>query len=174
MKIEAVIFDMDGLLVDSEPVWHEARVAMAAEHGQTWTQADQINCMGVNTDTWAAYMIERLGLSMSLEAVREDVIDHMAAMYRRQIPFRPFAVEAVQWSAARYPTAIASGSPRRLIDIVTQADELQGCFREILVGDEVGEGKPHPARVGFGSTGKILPPVPQITQPIIMTIVVIL
>jgi len=145
MTIEAVIFDMDGLLVDSEPVWHEARVAMAAEHGQTWTHADQLNCMGVNTDDWAAYMIERLKLSMSLAEVREAVIAQMAAMYARQIPFRPFAIEAVQWSAARYPTALASGSPRRLIDIVTQVDELNGCFQEILVGDEVGEGKPHPA-----------------------------
>ena len=145
MTIEAVIFDMDGLLVDSEPVWHDARVAMAAEHGQTWTHADQLNCMGVNTDDWAAYMIKRLKLSMSLAEVREAVIAQMAAMYARQIPFRPFAIEAVQWSAANYPTALASGSPRRLIDIVTKAPELEGCFQEILVADEVGQGKPHPA-----------------------------
>ena len=145
MKIEAVIFDMDGLLVDSEPVWNEARAAMAAEHGQPWTQADHFSCMGVNTDEWAAYMIKQMKLSMSLAAVRDEVIDQMVAMYARQIPFRPYAVEAVQWSAAHYPTALASGSPRRLIDIVTQAEDLQGCFQEILVADEVGEGKPHPA-----------------------------
>ena len=145
MTIEAVIFDLDGLLVDSEPVWNEARVAMAAHHGQTWTLADHYQVMGVNTDEWAAYMIKRLKLSMSVKEVREEVIDEMVAMYQRQIPFRPFAIEAVQWSAAHYPTALASGSPRRLIEIVTQVPELQGCFREILVGDEVGEGKPHPA-----------------------------
>jgi beta-phosphoglucomutase-like phosphatase (HAD superfamily) len=80
-----------------------------------------------------------------LEAVREEVIGEMVAMYRRQIPFRSFAVQAVQWSAAHFPTALASGSPRRLVDIVIQAEELQGCFEEVLVADEVGPGKPDPA-----------------------------
>lgn len=145
MTIEAVIFDMDGLLVDSEPVWDEARAAMAAHYGQTWTQTDHFNVMGVNTDVWAAYMIKRLDLSLSPIAVRDEVIDQMVAMYRRQIPFRPFAVEAVQWAVGHYPTALASGSPRKLVDIVTQADELQGCFQEVLVADEVGTGKPDPA-----------------------------
>ncbi|MDX1416300.1 MAG: HAD family phosphatase [Candidatus Promineifilaceae bacterium] len=145
MNIKAVIFDMDGLLIDSETVWDEARQLIAAEAGRPWTQADHIRCMGVSTDTWAAYMIERLELSMSLAELRERVIDHIAAHYEREIPFRPQAVRVVKWSAARYPTALASGSPRRLIDIVTQADELRDCFQEILVADEVGEGKPHPA-----------------------------
>ena len=145
MSIKAVIFDMDGLLVDSEPVWNEARVAMAARYNKTWTQADHMNVMGVSTDEWIAYMIKRLELTLPPQVVRDEVIDQMVAMYRRQIPFRPFAVEAVKWAASRYPTALASGSPRQLIDIVTQSAELRGCFQVILTADEVGAGKPDPA-----------------------------
>ncbi len=145
MTIKAIIFDMDGLLVDSEPVWNGARAAMAARYNKLWTQADHFSVMGVSTDEWTTYMIERLDLTLSPKAVRDEVIDQMVAMYQRQIPFRPSAVEAVQRAASHYPTALASGSPRRLIDIVTQSAEMRGYFQVILAADEVGAGKPDPA-----------------------------
>lgn len=143
--IKAIIFDMDGLLVDSEPVWDEARVAMAARHNRLWTQADHFNVMGVSTDEWTTYMIERLELTLSPKVVREEVINQMEVMYQRQIPFRPFAVETVQWAASHYPTALASGSPRQLIELVTDSAEMRGCFEVILAADEVRAGKPNPA-----------------------------
>lgn len=90
-------------------------------------------------------MIERLELTMSPKVLREEVIAQMVATYQQKIPFRPFAVEAVQWAASHYPTALASGSPRQLIDIVTQSAEMQGCFQAIAAADEVGAGKPDPA-----------------------------
>jgi len=144
MTIEAIIFDMDGLLVDSEPTWDKARSAMAARVGKPWNQQDHFNVMGVSTEEWTQYMIDRLELSLTSEEVQKEVIDQMAAMYLQAIPFRPFAVESVRWAVARGPVALASGSPRQLIDIVTQSPELQGCFQVILSADEVGVGKPDP------------------------------
>jgi len=145
MTIEAIIFDMDGLLVDSEPTWDKARVAIAARVGKPWNQQDHFNIMGVSTADWAQYMITRLDLMYTQEEVQKEVIDQMVAIYTQKIPFRPFAVEAVQWAAANYPTALASGSPRQLIDIVTQTPELRDCFQVILSTDEIGVGKPDPA-----------------------------
>jgi HAD superfamily hydrolase (TIGR01509 family) len=145
MAIEAVIFDMDGLLVDSEPTWDKARARMAGRVGKEWTQQDHINVMGVSTDEWGRYMIDRLELTASLEEVQNEIIREMIEMYRQEIPFKPFAVEAVKWAAAKYPTALASGSHPRLIEFVVQSPELQGCFDVIVAADEIGVGKPDPA-----------------------------
>lgn len=145
MAIEAIVFDMDGVLVDSEPTWDKARAAIAARVGRQWNQQDHSNVMGVSTAEWTRYMIERLDLVYPPEEVQKEVIDQMVHMYTRKIPFRPFAVEAVQWAAITYPTALASGSPRQLIDLVAQSPELRGCFQVILSADEIGVGKPDPA-----------------------------
>lgn len=145
MTIEAVIFDMDGLLVDSEPVWDKARAKMAANYGKAWNRQDHLNIMGVSTNEWAQYMINRLELSCSIEVVQSEIIRQMVSAYKKKIPFRPFAVQAVTWAAARYPTALASGSPQQLIEIVTQSQELMGCFKVIVSSDEFGVGKPDPA-----------------------------
>lgn len=95
MTIEAVVLDVNGLLVESAPVRNDARPAMAARCHKPWTHEG----MGVSTDEWTAFLIERLELTHAPQGVRNDVTTQMEAMYRRQIPFRPFAVEAVQWAA---------------------------------------------------------------------------
>ncbi|MEL7236215.1 MAG: HAD family hydrolase, partial [Chloroflexota bacterium] len=97
--LEAVIFDNDGLLVDSEPVWDAARAAMAADNGKTWDENDHKAVMGVSTQEWADYMIRRLELTMSPEAVVQQIIDRMSAMYHERIPFLPGAVAAVELAA---------------------------------------------------------------------------
>ena len=107
----AVIFDMDGLLVDSEPVWNQARANLAAQAGYNWTSTDHKAVMGVSTEEWTGYMIERLGLSMMPEAVEAFVIDRMTELYRQSIPFFPGAIEAVQLAAHHFPLGLASGSP---------------------------------------------------------------
>lgn len=145
MTIEAIIFDMDGLLVDSEPTWDKARAAIAGRVGKPWNKQDHFNVMGVSTAEWTQYMIDRLDLTMTPEELQKEVLDYMAAMYAEKIPFRPQAVETVKWVAENYPVALASGSSRQLIDIVTQSPELQGCFQVILSADEIGVGKPDPA-----------------------------
>ncbi|MEM8857010.1 MAG: HAD family phosphatase [Chloroflexota bacterium] len=145
MEIKAIIFDMDGLLIDSEPVWNEARKQMAAEKGINWTVDDHHNVMGVSTEEWTDYMIERLSLDISPAEVQERIIGAMEDLYRQRIPFFDGAVELIRWANANFPTAVASGSPRRLIDAVTGAPELEGMFNLTLAADEVGKGKPDPA-----------------------------
>ena len=144
MAIEAIIFDMDGLLIDSEPDWERARVKFAAQTGKPWVLQDQLNVMGMGSREWAEYMITRLDLNLSAQEVQTTIIDQMIGFYQERLPFRAHAVEAVRWAAANYPTALASGSMRQLIDLVVQSPELEGCFDVILSCDEVGPGKPNP------------------------------
>lgn len=142
--IEAIIFDMDGLLVDSEPVWDKARSIMAAEAGIDWNTDDHKTVMGVSTHEWVSYMIKRLKLDMTPDVVEKHIIDQMVALYAKQIPYFPGAVEAVALSAAHYTTGLASGSPRSLIDTVTSSHALKGRFKAIISGDQVTKGKPSP------------------------------
>jgi beta-phosphoglucomutase-like phosphatase (HAD superfamily) len=142
--LKAVIFDMDGLLVDSEPVWDGARRSMADEAGRPWTSDDHRAVMGVSTEEWAAYMIDRLGLTLSPDAVIDAVIGRMVEMYRAGIPWFPGAVEAVDLAASRYPTALASGSHPTLIEAVTTDPTMEGKFKVVVAADEVGVGEPAP------------------------------
>ncbi len=142
--IAAVIFDMDGLLIDSEPVWDQARSMMAAEAGRNWNTDDHKAVMGVSTAEWVDYMIRRLALTAPPETVEAHIIAQMVALYQREIPFFEGAVEAVVQAAERYPVGLASGSPRPLIDTVTRHPALAGKFTAILSGDQVARGKPAP------------------------------
>jgi len=142
--IEAVIFDMDGLLVDSEPVWDRARKGMADEAGKDWNKDDHKAVMGVSTEEWANYMITRLALTLTPAEVQDRIIARMVEMYQAGIPYFPGAIKAVNLAAAHYPTALASGSHPTLIDTVTADAALRGKFRVIVSADEVGPGKPSP------------------------------
>jgi beta-phosphoglucomutase-like phosphatase (HAD superfamily) len=144
MKIKAIIFDMDGLLVDSEPVWDKARRDMAAEAGKTWNDNDHKAVMGVSTREWADYMIHRLELTLSPEEVENQIIGRMVEVYRDSIPFFPGAVEAVDLATLNFPTALASGSHPKLIDTVTVDAAMQGKFKVIQAGDSLPSGKPAP------------------------------
>jgi HAD superfamily hydrolase (TIGR01509 family) len=142
--INSVIFDMDGLLVDSEPCWERVRQQMAAEYNQAWTQDDQRSVMGVSTATWANYMIKRLGLELTPQAVIDQVVGKMLALYHEKIPYLPGAVEAVHLAAKYYPTALASGSERSLIEAVVQDSVLRDQFRVVVCTDNLPRGKPAP------------------------------
>jgi beta-phosphoglucomutase-like phosphatase (HAD superfamily) len=142
--IEAVVFDMDGLLVDSEPAWDAARRWMADEAGMAWTAQDHQAVMGVSTAEWTAYMIERLQLSMPPVEVEARIIGRMVDGYHSGVPYLSGAVEAVELVTARYPAAIASGSHPALIEAVTSDQALRGRFKVVLSADEVGAGKPAP------------------------------
>ena len=145
MTIKAIVWDMDGLLIDSEPIWDLARKRMAEAHGvYDWNQQDHFNVMGVSTQTWVDYMIKRIGLSMSPAEVEAAIIGHMATIYRQEIPFLPHAIEKIQWGASLYPSCIASGSPRQLIDIVASDPRVDPHLQFVLAADEVGRGKPNP------------------------------
>jgi beta-phosphoglucomutase-like phosphatase (HAD superfamily) len=142
--IEAVIFDMDGLLVDSEPVWDLARRWMAREAGRTWTAEDHKAVMGVSTQEWVDYMIDRLELTLPPQAVEERIVGRMVEMYRAGIPYFAGAVDAVDMAAGHYRTALASGSHPTLIEAVTADAAIHGKFEVIVAADEVGSGKPAP------------------------------
>ena len=142
--VEAVIFDMDGLLIDSEPVWDDVRRQMADDAGTTWTKDDHLAVMGASTSEWADHMISRLELKMTREEVVDRVVERMAASYATGIPWLPGALDAIDLAVKHYPTALASGSHRALIDVVTSDSAIKGKFQAIVAADEVGAGKPAP------------------------------
>lgn len=142
--IEAIIFDMDGLLIDSEPVWDEARRLMAAEVGVKWDKDDHKAVMGVSTHEWVSYMIKRLSLDMEEGEVEESIVKTMRKLYAKAIPFLPGAEALVAEAADRYPIGLASGSPQSLIDTITNAQTLRDKFKVILSGDQFDKGKPSP------------------------------
>lgn len=143
--IEAVIFDMDGLLVDSEPVWYRARVDLLTEHGKTWSEADQRSCAGVHTDVWVGALFDKLDAQLSREDVLEDIITRMAGYYRRaEVPVLEGASDALQACAERYRVGLASGSPQRLIEACLMGAGWSGYFEESISSDELEHGKPAP------------------------------
>ena len=101
--IEAVAFDLDGVLIDSEPVWEEVRRGLVAERGGHWAADAQRRLMGMSTPEWASYLSDDLGVGLPPDEVASLVVDRMAARYRERIPFLPGAVEAVRRLAARWP-----------------------------------------------------------------------
>ena len=142
--IEAIIFDMDGLLIDSEPVWDRARAGMAERLGQSWGKRDHQAVMGVSTAEWADYMKDKWNLDMSREEVVAKIVGQMRDFYRKEIPFRQHAVASVELAAKHYRAALASGSEASLIELVTTSPELDGKLEVILSADHVARGKPHP------------------------------
>ena len=144
MPIEAVIFDMDGVIVDSEEYWWQSRVEFAEKRGLTWSFDDQRSAMGRSTIEWARVMQERLALDMPLEAIMREVIAGINARLEARLPVLPGAVEAVQASAAAYPVALASGSPTSVIREVMKLTGLDQVFRFTVFGDDMQNGKPDP------------------------------
>lgn len=135
---------MDGLLIDSEPCWDEARRIMAAKAGVDWNKDDHKAVMGVSTNEWVEYMIKRLALDMPAAEVEETIVATMRDLYNQRIPFLSGAEQAVTLAASNYPTGLASGSPQSLIDTVIDAPSLRDKFRVVLSGDQFAKGKPAP------------------------------
>ena len=143
--IQAVIFDMDGLLVDSEPVWFEARRILFGKFGKTWTDADQERLMGVRTSVWVDYVTEKLEGAMSRNEVLNGTIDIMAEAYQSgNVPILPGAVDALKHCSGKYRVGLASGSPKRLIDAALAGAGWFRFFQEIVSSDECVKGKPEP------------------------------
>jgi HAD superfamily hydrolase (TIGR01509 family) len=145
VDLPCVVFDMDGVLVDSEPMWVQARQDLVRAAGGQWLPEAETAMMGISSDRWSAYMRDRLGLGhLTLEEIRAGVIDRMVARYREHVPLLPGAWSAVEAAAGRGPVAVASGSDRVLLDAVTQSSGLARFFTGTVAGDEVSEGKPAP------------------------------
>src|SRR5256886_2186414 len=142
--IEAIVFDLDGVLIDSEPVWEEVRRGLVAERGGHWAPDAQRRLMGMSTQEWARYLSEDLGVGLPPDEVAALVVDRMAARYRERIPFLPGAVDAVHRLAARWPLGLASSAPAVLIETVLQAAGLRSYFKATMSTEPVPHGKPAP------------------------------
>ncbi|WP_236790397.1 HAD family phosphatase [Amycolatopsis sp. GM8] len=142
--MDAVVFDLDGVLVDSERTWDEVRRAVVAEHGGGWTDPATRAMQGMSTPEWARYLVGELGVRLTPEHVAEVVIDEMAKRYAEGPPVLPGAPETVRAVAGRYPVAIASSSPPVLINAFLEATDLTGLVRVAVSSEQVAAGKPAP------------------------------
>ena len=140
----AVVFDLDGVLVDSEQVWDEVREALAHERGGRWHEGAQRDMMGMSSGEWSRYMHDRIGLSESPEEINRLVVERMLERYAAGPPWLPGAVETVRRLAADFVLGLASSSNRELIDRVLEAGGIAGCFRATVSSEEVAAGKPAP------------------------------
>jgi HAD superfamily hydrolase (TIGR01509 family) len=143
-SIEAVVFDLDGVLVDSEHVWDEVREALARERGGRWHERAQADMMGMSSTEWSRYMHDVIGLEDAPEEINAEVVRRMRARYEQDLPLVPGAVEAVERLAAAFRLAVASSSNRPLIDAVLAASGLDRLFETTVSSEEVPRGKPAP------------------------------
>ena len=140
-----MVFDLDGVVVDSEIRWDEVRAAFAREHGRDWTIDDRHAVMGANSREWSETMRRRLQLALPAEAIETAIVDGVVERYRREgPPTIDGAVGAVRRIAAAWPAALASSSHRRVIDATLAATGLTDVFRAVVSSDEVARGKPAP------------------------------
>jgi len=142
--IEAVVFDLDGVLLDTEQVWDEVREGLARERGGRYGERDQHAMMGMSSGEWSRYMHDVVGLPGSPEEINAEVVGLMLARYRARLPLIPGAVEAVERLAERWPLAVASSSNRELIEEFLGGSGLRTRFRTWVSSEEVGRGKPAP------------------------------
>jgi HAD superfamily hydrolase (TIGR01509 family) len=144
VTVDAVVFDMDGLLLDSEQLWDEAREELARDRGGRWHPGAQRDMMGMSSPEWSRYMHDRIGLRESPEEINRLVVERMLALYDAELPLLPGAVEAVERLGRRWPLGLASSSNRPLIDRVLELSGLAGWFRVTVSSEEVARGKPAP------------------------------
>ena len=145
MALAAVVFDLDGVLVDSEHLWEENWVAYAARHHTEWTAEDTASVQGMSAPEWAAYLAKRSGTPESAAEVERAVVDGMiAAIEAGEAPLLPGAGEMVREVSAKVPVALASSAARRVIDAVLGKHGLTGEFSATVSSAEVARGKPSP------------------------------
>lgn len=142
--VDAVIFDLDGVLVDSEELWDVVRREVTAEAGLPWPAGATRAMQGMSTAEWSAYLTGTVGLPGRPAEVAGTVIDRMAAHYLARLPMLPGAVQVVERLARWWPLGLASSSPRRLIDTVLESAELTRWFQVSVSTEEVAAGKPSP------------------------------
>lgn len=144
MQPQALVFDMDGTLTDTEAVWDVVRRGLASEAGLAWPHGATQAMMGMSTQEWSFFLVHTVGLPVSPEEAARLTVEAMAEHYRRGITLLPGAVESVRRMAERYPVAIASSSPRLLIDAAVEVMGLSDVLVATVSTEEVERGKPSP------------------------------
>jgi len=142
--IDAVVFDLDGVLIQTEELWDEVRSGLAEERGARYDDDAQRAMMGMSSLEWSRYMHDELGVPEQPDEISAEVVRRMEARYRERLPLIPGAREAVERLAARWPLAVASSSNRPLIDAVLDLSGLAGYFAATVSSEEVPRGKPAP------------------------------
>jgi HAD superfamily hydrolase (TIGR01509 family) len=142
--IDAVIFDLDGVLLDSEQLWDQAREQLAKQRGGRWHEHAQRDMMGMSSLEWSRYMHDVIGLPEPPEEISREVVQRMMELYRERLPAVPGAREAVERLAARWPLGLASSSNRELIDLALELLGVAHLFKATVSSEEVARGKPAP------------------------------
>jgi HAD superfamily hydrolase (TIGR01509 family) len=143
-SVAAVVFDLDGVLIDSEELWDRARRMLAADAGLPWPAEATRAMQGMSTPEWSRYLVQTVGVPGTDADVAVATINRMAEEYAHTLPLLPGAVAAVERLATRWPLGLASSSPRRLIDSILDAAGLTRQFQVSVSTEQVGAGKPSP------------------------------
>jgi HAD superfamily hydrolase (TIGR01509 family) len=141
---DAVVLDLDGVLVDSEERWDAARRALVAERGGRWNEGATEAMLGMSAPEWSAYVRDELGVDLPAEEIDADVVRRLLEGYRDDLPLLPGAVEAVRALAQRWPLGLASSSNAPVIATVLERAGLDGAIRAWVSSEEVARGKPAP------------------------------
>jgi HAD superfamily hydrolase (TIGR01509 family) len=142
--IAAVVFDLDGVLLDSEQVWDDARRELAQERGGRWHDQAQRDMMGMSSPEWSRYMHDTIGLPEPPDEINREVVGRLEQIYRRRLPAIAGAREAVERLAACWPLGLASSSNRELIDLTLDLLGVHDLFTATVSSEEVDRGKPAP------------------------------
>jgi HAD superfamily hydrolase (TIGR01509 family) len=142
--VDAVVFDLDGLLLESEQEWSAAKRELTRKHGGTWTDAAETEMLGMSSTEWSRYMHDELGVLLDPHEISVEVVRILEQRYREQLPLLPGAGEAVRRIGARWPLGLASSSNREIIDLVLELTGWADLFRVTVSSEEVDRGKPAP------------------------------
>jgi HAD superfamily hydrolase (TIGR01509 family) len=142
--IAAVIFDLDGLLLDSESAWDGARRRLVAERGGRWKDSATRDMLGMSSPEWSRYVRDELGVDLEPKQISDEVVRELLEGYRRELPWLPGAQAAVERMAARWPLGLASSSNREVIELFMERSGLGDRFQAWVSSEEVGRGKPAP------------------------------
>jgi HAD superfamily hydrolase (TIGR01509 family) len=140
----AVVFDLDGVLLESEQIWSGARRELALRCGGRWSDAAQTRMLGMSSGEWSRYMHERLGVDLASRAISERVVQLVAARYRDGLPLIDGADAAVRSLAARWTLGLASSANRQIIELVLDRAGWRDLFAHTVSSEEVARGKPAP------------------------------
>jgi HAD superfamily hydrolase (TIGR01509 family) len=141
---DAVIFDLDGVLADSEQLWNQAKQELVQEAGGRWRDRAPRDMMGMSSHEWSAYMHDELRVPLGIDEINRRVVARMDALYRERLPLLPGAVEAVRAVSSCWPLGLASSSNREIIDLFLRESGLEDAFTAAVSSEEVERGKPAP------------------------------
>lgn len=140
----AVVFDLDGVLVDTEPVWDAARRELVAKSGGRWHEGATATMQGMSGPEWSQYMRGELAVPLTPEEIGRRVVSRVLELLDGGVPLLPGAWDAVERLASRWPLGLASSADRPVIEAVLGAAGLAPLFSAAVSSGEVGRGKPAP------------------------------